>query len=337
MIKKILLVTGNDGHFAQKKYPWQSLDVVYMQERLVELGYDVEVLTFQVLQKTKFNETGNYIIYTSSQKIELKKYIEDTMYFFDRDNTLIPSYEALKAHDNKGFQVYMAKKYDLNLIDSNYFSDHKEVTDIRDYPIVFKFANGASSQGVRLIKVFEDLKKSVYFIGSIDQYIIRLKRKIKGLIFKARFNKQWYKYISYGESRFVLQSFVKGLDCDYKVLVFGEKYYILKRFIQDNDFRASGSGLHSLDIGSDIITVLDEARIFTEKYPSHVYSLDICVSNQKAKVIEFQFTHVGPITLTDSNCYYISKNDSWSKIDGKSYLEQEYCNAIDIYINKVTN
>lgn len=336
MMKKILLVTGNDGHFAQKKFPWQSLDVVNMKERLVELGYDVEIMTFQVLQKTKFNEFGNYIVYTSSQKIELKKYIEDTMYFFDRDNTLIPSYEALKAHDNKGFQVYMAKKYGFNLIESNYFSDYRDVTDIRDYPIVFKFANGASSQGVRLIKVFEDLKKSVFFIDSISQNIVRLKRKLKEFVFKARFDKQWHEYISYGESRFVLQSFVKGLDCDYKVLVFGEKYYILKRFIQDNDFRASGSGLHSLEIGGDIFAVLDEAKAFTEKYPSHVYSLDICVSNQEAKVIEFQFTHVGPVTLTDSNCYYISKNDKWKKIEGKSNLEQEYCNAIDIYINRVS-
>lgn len=335
-MKKILLVTGNDGHFAQKKFPWQSLDIVNMKERLIELGYDVEIVTFQILQKTKFDEIGSYIVYTSSQKIELKKYIEDTMYFFDKNNTLIPSYEALKAHDNKGFQVYMAKKYGFNLIESNYFSDYKEVDNIKNFPIVFKFANGASSQGVKLIGAFEDLKKSVFFIDSISQNIIRLKRKLKEFIFKSRFNKQWHEYISYGESRFVLQSFVRELDCDYKVLVFGEKFYLLKRFIKDNDFRASGSGLHSLDIGSDVISILDEAKAFTDKYPSHVYSLDICVSNLEAKIIEFQFTHVGPVTLTDSNCYYVNEGNNWNKVEGKSDLEQEYCNAIDFYIKRVS-
>lgn len=334
-MKKILLVTGNDGHFAQKKFPWQSLNVLNMKERLIELDYNVEVINFQNLQKTKFNEIGNYIVYTSSQKVELKKYIEDTIYFFDRNNTLIPSYEALKAHDNKGFQVYMAKKYGFNLIESNYFSDYTEVENNQNYPVVFKLANGASSQGVRLIKVFDDLKKN-FFVDSISQNIVRLKRKLKELIFKSRFDKQWHEYILYGESRFVLQSFVNGLDCDYKVLVFGEKFYILKRFIKYNDFRASGSGLHSLDIGNDVIAILDEAKAFTEKYPSHVYSLDICISNLEAKIIEFQFTHVGPVTLTDSNCYYVNEGSVWKKIEGKSDLEEEYCNAIDFYIKRVS-
>ena len=61
-------------------------------------------------------------------------------------------------------------------------------------------------------------------------------------------------YFSPGKSKFlkydvtplstslIIQTFIPGLQGDYKVLFFGDKYYMMYRKNREHDFRASGSG-----------------------------------------------------------------------------------------------
>ncbi|HBL8183052.1 hypothetical protein [Enterobacter cloacae] len=334
-MRDILIVTTESGFFAQNKYPWSSMDISLIKELLEKSGYfNVNVVTFEYLKENINNVKGNIIIYTSSQRTEHKKYIEDIIYHYKENNLLIPSYESLLAHDNKGFQCLLSKKYDLGLIESNYYCDISEISNINrmNFPLVFKPANGASSMGVRKINNVEDLKQCIHQPISVS--LDTIKRLLKKYLFRSKFNKKWDDYISYGKSRFLLQSFIPGLLYDYKVLIFGRKYYVLKRFVAKNDFKASGSGLHSRDIGDDLITVLDCAKSFKNKLTSHIYSLDICVKNGKPSIIEFQLTHVGPVTLTESEHYYIFDNEKWNMIEAESNLEVEFITAVKEYINE---
>ncbi|MNF01485.1 hypothetical protein D3C80_2004780 [compost metagenome] len=76
------------------------------------------------------------------------------------------------------------------------------------------------------------------------------------------------------------------------------------------------------------------AKSFKNELASHIYSLDICVKNGKPSIIEFQLTHVGPVTLTESGHYYIFDNEKWKMIEAESNLEVEFTNAVKEYINE---
>lgn len=333
-MKKYLIVTAEDGFFAQGKYPWSSMDLLVIKESLASDGSSVDIVTFSYLKENIKKLDGYIIIYTSSQRIEHKKYIEDVVYLLKDKNTLIPSYEALLAHDNKGFQSILDKKYDLGLIPSAYFCDLTEIPDIErvEFPLVYKPANGASSTGVRKVSTISELKEAVREPFSIS--LESIKYLLKKYIFKSRYNAKWYEYLAFAKNRFLIQKFIPGLEYDYKVLIFGDKYFILKRYVAENDFKASGSGIHSRDIGSDLVPVLNRARDFKNKFKSHIYSLDICIKGNSTFIIEFQMTHVGPVTLTESDCYfkYDEETHEWSEINSKSILEIEFANAVKQYL-----
>lgn len=335
-MQNVLIVTAEDGYFAQRKYPWSSMDVYKIKVMLEEKGFAVKLITFDYLKKNIGLIKGNIIIYTSSQRIEHKKYIEDVIFTFSENNTLVPSYESLLAHDNKGFQVILDKKYNLGLIDADYFCDLSEIKDVKEleFPLVYKPANGASSIGVKKVRNYEELNG--YNREPLTLSKESIKRALKKYLFKSRFNKKWDDYISFGKKRFLLQSFIPGLQYDYKVLIFADKYYVLKRFVAENDFKASGSGLHSRDIGGELDVVLSFSKDFKMKLKSHIYSLDICIKDGKPFIIEFQLTHVGPVTLTESEHYYTFDkiNNVWVKNQGPSDLETEFTTAIIEYVNE---
>lgn len=330
-MKEILIVTAVDGYFAQGEMPWSSMDVYAIKSELEKKSFVVDIITFDCLKKNEFK--NKIIIYTSSQRIEHKKYIEDVMYFHKDDNVLIPSFTSLKSHDNKGFQFLLDKKYKLGLIGSDYFCDIKEVNlNNIEFPLVAKPANGASSFGVQIVK--DKFQLESFFSNLREFKLSKLRELLKKYLFKSRFNKPWFDYINFASNRFVIQKFIPELKYDYKVLIFGSKYYVLKRHIAKGDFRASGSGIHSTEFNDEVFIVLDAAKEFKRKYSSHIYSLDICVYNGKAHLIEFQFTHVGPVTLTRSEFYFTSDGETWSQVKGNSNLEIEFSNSILEYINE---
>jgi hypothetical protein len=333
-MQKVLLVTTPDGFFAQGEMPWSSLDLKIVTSGIADAGFQVRVVDYDYL-KGNFNETKGYvIIFTSSQRVEHKNYIEDIMFLLKDDNLLIPRFDSLKAHDNKGFQCLMDRKYDLGLIPCDYFADISEVRDeLVKYPYVFKPANGASSTGVAIVKNKSELRRKL--IDVLDYSFHDVKKSIKKYIFKKRYNEQWERYIGFGKKRFILQEFVPDLTYDYKIIIFGDKYYALKRFVAEDDFRASGSGFHSREFDDEINLVLEKAHEFKGKYSSHIYSLDFCINKEQVQLIEFQFTHIGPVTLSDSTFYFIRhENGDWHKKYCKSNLEVEFTKSVLSYINE---
>ncbi|MFQ2414365.1 hypothetical protein ACK31E_15020 [Aeromonas caviae] len=335
-MRNVLIVTTSSGFFAQNKMPWSSMDVKFIADYFNDADFHVAIVDFNYLYENINHITGNIIIYTSSQRVEHKKYIEDIIFSLHEDNLLIPSFEAFMAHDNKGFQSILDKKYNLSLIPSKYYSDISEIDENVSFPCVFKPANGASSTGVSIVHDMGQLSKKLNDVGS---YTLQdLKRDVKKYFFPKKYNSLWEEYISFGKKRFVLQELIPGLKYDYKVLIFGKKFYVLKRFAAKNDFRASGSGIHARNLTLDdkeLLVVLNKADEFRGNFRSHIYSLDICVFNNIAYLIEFQFTHVGPVTLSESDLYY-TRDDSgeWSVIMTKSNLENEFCLAVLDYINE---
>lgn len=327
----ILIVSTPDGFFAQDHMPWSSMDVNKIKEYIEYEGFVVKLVDYNYLILNIERIKNKIIIYTSSQRSEHKSYIEDIMYYLNGDNKLIPSFESLKSHENKGFQTLMSKKYGLNLLDSKYYCDSKDIDSELIFPLVYKDVDGASSRGVSIVNDFEMIERKSFDFMKLDLNFV--KKNLKKYIFKKRYNASWERYLEYGRKRFVLQRFVESLEFDFKVLIFGDKFFVLKRHVASGDFRASGSGMHTSEVDDkELFLVLDEANRFKDKYKSHIYSLDICIENGNPFIIEFQFTHVGPITLTQSNFYHKKIDGKWIKINGESDLELDFSKAIVSYI-----
>lgn len=337
-MNKLYIVTTSDGFFAQGEMPWSSMDISRIAVFFRSAGFDVEVVSFDYVRRTLPDITDSVFLYTSSQRPEHKRYIEDLVSLLPRCNLLIPSLESFNAHDNKGFQTLLDKKYNLGLIPANYYADISEVGDDVVFPCVFKPSNGASSAGVSIVHDSRSLQKAIQRLSSYS--LQDLKRDLKRFFFPRRYNISWERYLSFGSQRFILQQLLPGLQHDYKILIFGNKFYGLKRNVPESDFRASGSGLHSRDLDLDdkeFVLVLDKAAEFKDHFSSHIYSLDICVYDGKAYIIEFQLTHVGPVTLSHSNCYFFLNTDQeWEKKVACSDLENEFCGAVLEYIYENT-
>lgn len=331
-MKKMYLVTNSDGYFAQQKYPWDSIDIKEIASYFSKT-YDVFCVDFLWISRNFLDINGSIIIYTSSQRGEYKGYIEDIMYFLDGKNFLIPSIQALKAHENKGFQVLMARKLGLGFIPSEYYGDVKEMDFSYEIPYIIKTLGGASAQGVEKVNTPSDLmsfirEKEGRWTGR------NIKRILKKIIFPKFVNQQRERYLDFGHVPIVIQKFVPNLQYDYKLLVFGGKYYPMKRAVAKNSFKASGSGLFSRDIDElELSLVLDFGQKFKSQVPSPHYSIDICIHEGEAYLIEYQLTHMGQSAITGSDGYYQRVDEQWCFINEKPNYVGEYCNALNKFID----
>ena len=160
-----------------------------------------------------------------------------------------------------------------------------------------------------------------------------LKDKIKRYLPRRYPN---FKPQSSARRKIVVQNFIDGLSCDYKVLVFGSKYYVLQRGVRPGDFRASGSGLFEFpqELSNGF---LDFARQVYESFDVPFISMDIAQKGNEFYLIEFQFVAFGTYTLEKANWHFECSGNSWQKIASNDNLEQEFCNAIDRYIQAHVN
>lgn len=327
--RNILIIKSDDGFFAQNLMPWSSLDLEVLREALDERGVASKVITYSEALLNIRNIGGERIFYTSSQRPTHKKYIDDIIFSLSKNNKLLISLDCLYSHDNKGYQCILADKLGLNLVSSSYHCNLNFDFCSLDFPLVFKPVSGASSIGVKVVNNITELKKAYKQLVPLDLECVKV--WLKKYVFKSRYNDSWESYLEYSKATFVLQEYCKGLLYDYKVVVLNDYYYILRRFIRNGDFRASGSGDFEF-----ITTVCDEAKKVlelalntTQKVESIAYSLDVVVHNGVAKLIEFQFTHIGPYTLQKSPIRFYHHNGEWLCEENSAILEDEYASGIN--------
>lgn len=320
----IFIITLPNGSFGSSGQSWKKLDINKIKS-LVD--FNVEIDSIANIDHIPLNK-DDVLIYTSSEDPEVRQYIKNKLFYIKDKCTLIPSYDLLMAHEDKGFQEVMKLEKDFGNLKGNYFfdlDDHKI-----SYPKVLKTAQGAGSSGVFLIKDSNNLKKiqNTYFNQSIKRKIIKLQRRFK-------LNPEEYKIYSYKYKKFNLfveQDFISNLACDYKVLVFGNRYFVLKRNVRKSDFRASGSG--DFEFVDPPVDVLDFAKEITDTLKNPYLSLDIAQSDKGCHLIEFQATNFGPYTLLNSPSRFIYCDNTWKKEENCKDLEANYSYALNYFIGK---
>lgn len=342
---KIILLTGNNNFFGQTRKPWVSMDVDNLQYSIHVQGFDVEKYSFHEILNQDKDIRNSIIFYTFSQKINRRDYIKDVVYFLDNgSNILIPSYDLLLCHENKGFQELFKKRIKLSSLNSYYFSSIEEISDYPiQFPTVLKTVDTSNGKGVflvknqtELVKIVEKLERQNIFtwLDLIRRKYFRRKKSYKHYPDYSN-SKDYYQYKDYilKEKNFILQEFVPGLDHDYRVLIFYDKYYVMKRYTKKNDFRASGTKIQEFDIEFDH-RLLDYAREVYHKFDTPFLSLDIGFHNGKFFLFEFQALHFGINVLVKSVGSYTLDDEKWNFNRNRKQpeLESEIASALVKYV-----
>ncbi|HAS6257787.1 TPA: hypothetical protein RQJ67_004218 [Vibrio vulnificus] len=324
----IYIVTLNNGYFGSAGQNWLSIDVNILKGELLSVGLSAEIIRFSDIENITFHR-DDFVIYTSSEDASIRGYIKDVMFFVSKKCTIIPSYENLLAHENKGFQHLSRQEKKFGNLKGCYLYDIDDLD--YDKPVVLKKTTGAGSSGVSLIRSGTEIikLKRKFKNRSVVRAIKNIIRKFQ--LSSDQFNFYYYRYK--GFLPFVTQEFVSGLNCDFKVLIFGEKFYVLKRYVRKDDFKASGSGQFSFEEASP--ELLNYAQTIFEILDTPIASLDIVENNKGYALIEYQTTNFGPIALKRSRGFYRKKESDWVFINSESNLDKEFSTALSNYIRNI--
>ncbi len=348
-MKKVVLLTGYERFFGQTRKPWISMNVDLLNKLLNDNGYEVEEHEFSDIVNGEIEIRNSFVFYTFSQRENLRKYIFDTIDdLHHRSNFVIPAFELLRCHENKGNQLLYAKRRDFSDLWSAYLSSKREIKKHKiPYPVVFKTLDGSNGRGVHLarnenelIAIIGKLEKSLGISNRFDLLRRRLFRRNEQFPgYPELTGKQ--NYLAYRdyikpEIPFILQEFIAGLQFDYRVIILGEKYYAIKRLVRERDFRASGAKKFVFDPNIDV-KMLEYARNIFNKVQSPFLSLDIGSKDGRFCLFEFQALHFGINAIKKSTGFYKLIDGQWLFIESEEGIEQIFAEALVHYLETKGN
>lgn len=349
-MKKLIIITDEESMFLIsiadfKNYT--SMDIAKIKTYFFGKDYNVNVCKFSELDLSE-DYNGVYILYQTSEAPGsfYKRYIEDLIYFLEKQGAIVmPKHELLKAHHDKIFMELMRSKFvdkSLKTIKSICYGSWVDAQNHDShFPVVIKQISSSAGAGVFLAKNRKEYNKHIKKAGNIliapslmDLFIDCFKKAIKKLI--KYFFPSKSKYLRYDtapvSTSIVVQTFIEGLNGDYKVLIFGRKYYTLYRKNRDNDFRASGSGRLYEVPEKEHEGLLNFSKKITFEIDFPIIGIDIGFDGKEYHLFEFQMIHLGPYTLQSSKFWHEFHDGKWIRYEGVSDLEEEFSRAINDYI-----
>lgn len=341
-LSRFVILTGNRRFFGQTRKPWVSMNV----DRLVEVfkahGWAPEVFPFHAVANGKITLHDSLVLYTFNQKPNRKQYILDVVRFLDDGtNVLIPRYDLLQCHENKGYQELYKRKLGLFSLSAFYLSSLEEIPYYSIcYPIVLKSIDSSNGKAVFLVNNQKGLEKRVRKLvsQSIWTQLDLLRRKYFRLSkkypeypeYSNRQDYEQYRDYILNEKNFILQEYVPGLDSDYRVVGMYGKYFVIQRFALKNDFRASGTKRHDYFPSFDP-KLLDFAEMIFEKFDTPFLAMDIGVYHEKFYLFEFQALHFGINSILRTPGFYHRGQSGWQFVQAKTTVETELAEALVRY------
>ena len=345
MDKRIIILTGYERFFGQTRKPWVGMNLDRLSQLLREGGYDVEEYEFHQLANQDIRIQDSIILYSFSQRSQLRRYIRDIIWGLQNSsNLLIPSLDLLHCHENKGFQELYKQRLGIDTLGGYYFSSSRELRDYElNFPMVLKSVEGSNGKYVFLVHNREELQRrirqmesGVGFLTHLDfvrRKYFRGKRVHEGYPdYDNRTDYYQYRDYSIPEREFVLQEFVPDLRNDYRITVFYDHYFGVKRYNRPNDFRASGAKKFDFEaeIGAEL---LDYARELRRKLNTPVACLDIGMKDGRFYLFEFQGLHFGIRPIIYSHGFYRQDADGWTFVRQKSTVEEELAGSLLRYLD----
>ncbi len=341
MNKLIILTDYRDQFWLTTRHKQASFHINEMVVWFESHGYQVIVKQFSQIDFTYENYTGWFVVYQSTEDPYLlyNGYIEDCLLALQEQGAiLIPPFKYNRAHHNKVFMELLrsiSANEDIKKIHSQAFGAFDEYerfchSDKAFFPQVVKLSEGSGSRNVIKINGIKEINK-VRSLMMHSDFLFWLKDKIKAFMPKRY---PYFKPQTNARRKIVVQNFIEGLTCDYKVLVFGQKYYVLQRGVRPGDFRASGSGLFEFkrEISDDFLNFAKKAF---DSFNVPFISMDMAQEGKFFYLIEFQFVSFGTYTLEKAKWHFELVDNKWHIIEGDNNLEEEFCLSVDEYCSKI--
>ena len=341
--KKIVILHGKNKFFGQTRKPWVSLDLDKMISHLSEDGFKVESYEFQEVVNNNISIKDSIIFYSFSQRENVRNYIKDLIYhLLQFNNTVIPSFDLLMCHENKGYQELLKERIGLESLQYKYYNDQDSIDYGKiNYPCVLKRVDGSNGKFVYLVRNEIELREKVRNFEHLDKLtkVDLLRRKY------LRRQKKYEHYPEYSNiedyhqykdhvierENFIIQEFVPDLQFDFRVLVIFDKYFVARRLNRENDFRASGAKRYDFTFEPDE-NILNFARDNFKKFNTPILSLDICKSGKNYYLLEYQAIHFGLNVVIRSNGFFKESSNGWNFIENKNIIEDEMAYGISHYI-----
>lgn len=345
-MKELYILTGYDGFIGQTRKPWVSLDTPRFVEELKKLGYLPLVHEFHEVANGKVKIENSLVFYSFSHRQNQHDYIRDLLSYLEtQGNTLIPSFQMFSCHENKGWQELHKSSLALHSLAALYFSSKRELKHYElKFPCVFKTLTGSNSTGVALVHSLADIYRQLAkhepqpSLGKRLDFWRRKHLRKKKLFpgypnYDLRKDALWYIDFSTPEIPFILQEYVPGLSCDYRVIVLGEKYFISKRHTRAGDFRASGAKLFDFELEAPE-ALLDKAAQLYKLFQSPFLSVDLGQDAQgKLYLFEYQAAHFGINAIVRGKGYYQREGESWRFTEAKPQFERFLAEALAFHLN----
>lgn len=337
-MKRLFAILDYKNQFGSKydAIPYRSgFNKKKLTSEFFDLGFYLDYIHFSQISE----KISDPLLITSSEDNgnHYKHFLEDIILHLERNHKMIiPSYDLLKAHNNK---VYMELLRSLighlwgDTLKSKVFGcveELEQVIDQIELPVVIKRYDGSLSRGVHLAKTKDDLLKKAKSVSRIKLGIQDLKDWLRP------FRHKGYIRESFHRNKFILQQFIPNLKNDWKVLVWGERLFILTRHTRKNDFRASGSHVNYLAGSKSLMPegILDFAVLVRDSLDTPHVSLDIVYDGKKFHVVEFQAIYFGTSTCNMSDVYFKKDNGEWKMHKNDLSIEQLYADSVCWYLEK---
>ncbi|MCU0612307.1 MAG: hypothetical protein MUE60_11030 [Candidatus Eisenbacteria bacterium] len=336
----LVVLTEEGGFFGQTRRPWVSLDIGTLCRHVERAGREVRRFTFQDVATRAVDIHDSAVFYAFSQKENTRRYITDVVWHLAHgSNLLIPSFDLLMCHENKGYQELFRRQRGLPGLRSAYVVDSRQAAGLdMSFPLVVKTVDGSNSDGVFLARNRSDLLR---IAGRLEPRVGILARcdLIRRKYFRRPRTYRDYPeyttrqdYLQYREfvvprRRLVVQEFIPGLEYDFRVLAMGDRYFVMRRRVVSGDFRASGTKLFDFD--SDVpIPLLDFARAAHSKVDAPFLSMDICPHGDGWALLEFQALHFGVSALKRGRGCFMRAGERWQFTAGVGDVEAEMARAL---------
>lgn len=227
------------------------------------------------------------------------------------DFKLFPSSKSSWHFDDKLGQKYLLESIDAPLVKSYAFYEREkalEWIDSTTLPKVFKLRRGAGAYNVSLIKTKKEAKKYInrlfskgfksdYSVAILKEKLWHFKRdkSLKSFLNIARglvrvvFPHKISDQLPVERNYLYAQDFIDGCDHDIRVFVIGDRAVTKKRMVRDDDFRASGSGKMSWDIGEKGKECIEIAFEVLEKLQAQSLAFDFVLDGDEYKIVEISY------------------------------------------------
>lgn len=341
---RFVLLTGNRGFFGQTRKPWVSMDVGKMARVFEREGLKPEVAPFHAAANGSVTVRDAVVFYAFSQRPNLRQYIVDTIRFLDDGtNFIVPRYDLLLCHENKGYQELFKRRLGIESLGSFYFSSADELTGTPiQFPVVLKSVDTSNGKGVFLVRNEAQLVKRIrglerQSLGTrLDLFRRKtLRRKKRHPYYPDYDNRTDYiQYRDYirKERNFILQEFAPGLTWDWRVQAIAGRYWVIRRRTFKNDFRASGTKLHEFGAEADP-ALLDFADGIFRKMDTPFLSMDIGLRGKGYCLFEFQALHFGVNSVIKSPGYHTRDGSAWRFTEARSEIETEIATGLVRYLD----